>query len=103
MTGVLDRAIATAESMEREGSDTIVTVRVSGMGKVPGVGDVPNSVASIRARARALAAAGVIPSSLETIRDVSMGEIERLTEVVSVREEGDGAVVDKVYRIRVNS
>lgn len=105
MTEVLDSAIASVESLEGKGAgETVVTVRVKGVGRVPGVGDVPNAVAGIRARARALAAAGVVPSTIESIRDIPAGELQRLTKVISVRNKGTGdLVVDKVYKIRVSS
>lgn len=65
-----------------------------------------------RARGRALMAAGVLPTTYETIVDIPMGEINRLTEVKSERP-GEDVEIDavpvldkllqtKVYTIHVN-
>lgn len=110
MADLLDSIVATVESLdETSGGDVLVEVRVKGASdrlKIPGFGQVrstPNTIANIRARARALVAAGAVPSSVETIRDVALGDIKRLTDVVDEEEVGSGRIVDKVYTIRVNS
>lgn len=105
----LDSVVSKVLSIDRRGDHTIVEVRVKGVrdktvrdlvGK-----DTPNIFANLRARSKALIAAGVLPSSVQTVKDVAMGDIDRLTKVVSEQEEGDSTagVVDKVYTIRVNS
>lgn len=40
---------------------------------------MPNAVKEMRARARALVAAGVLPSTRERVQDITMGELKRYT------------------------
>lgn len=111
MAEFLDSIVATVESLEETADgDVMVKVRVKAAAdemELPIVGKLtartPNAIANIRARARALIAAGAVPSSVETVRDVAMGDVERLTDVVSEQEMGTGRIVDKVYTIKVNS
>jgi len=99
---MLDSAVATVQDLSRKGADTVVTVKVTGVSK-GSLRGIPSIIASTRARARALVAAGALPSGVETIRDVTAGDIERLTSVESVKERGSGTVVDKIYTVRVNA
>lgn len=107
MTGAIDSILSTVEGMEMRGGDMIVTVRVKGvsdtLGDIPNQITIPSMAANLRARGRALAAAGALPSTAETFRDLATGDIERLTDVESEREDGEGIIVDKVYKVRVNS
>lgn len=107
MSGAIDSILATVEGMEKRGGDMIVTVRVKGvsdtLGDIPNQITIPSMAANLRARARALVAAGALPSGVETVRDLTTGDIERLTDVESETEEGSGIIVDKVYKVKVNS
>lgn len=99
---IVDSTVATVQDLSRRGEDTVVTVKVTGVSR-GSLRGIPSIIASTRARARALVAAGTLPSGVETIKDITAGQIDRLTSVESVEEMGDGNVVDKVYTIRVNS
>jgi len=96
--------ISQVQSLERRPDTVEVEVAVTGP---------VNLEASMaqRARARALIAAGILPTSIETVTDVAMGDIKRLTEVMDSRP-GRNVTMDvpilgkllqtKVFTIHVN-
>ena len=96
--------ISQVQSLKRRPDAVIVEVAVTGP---------VNLEASMaqRARARALIAAGILPTSVDTITDVAMGEIKRLTDVTGSRP-GEDVKMDipvlgkllqtKVFTIEVN-
>lgn len=108
MVDFIDSIVSKVINIEQSGDDTVVTVRVKGVGDdidVAGITRVnpPNIITNARARARALVAAGAAPSSAATLKDIAFGDLQRLTEVENVVDEGTGDIVNKVYTIRVNS
>lgn len=97
--------ISQVQSLSRNPSYVEVKVAVTGPAKM-------ETTMKQRARARALATAGVLPTTYSTIRDIPMGEIQRLTEVTNT-EPGDDVSFDsvpvlgkllqsKVFTIKVN-
>lgn len=72
----------------------------------PAVGAPP--VAELRARGRALMSTGVVPTTVDRVEDLTMGELERFTEVLESRKVEErrrlGQKVAEVHRfkIRVN-
>lgn len=109
MGKLLDAVISEVQSIKRrpDGS-AIVTVHVTGVSdktveKFLAGRSTPSVAANIRARARALLAAGVLPSSVDTVTDVALGDVQRLTEVISEKDIGDGTLTEKEYKIKVNS
>lgn len=92
------RGFTNVESMERHAGGTVVEVRFAG------IEAVPDFVAETRARGRALLHAGPVETGMESVRDLSMGKVDRLTEVTKKRNESMGAgVVDKIYTVRVKN
>jgi len=66
--------IATTKSLASHPEGTEVQV------EVVGPKGTPNFTRSIRARARALVAAGAVPSIVDSVEDITMGQINRLTD-----------------------
>jgi hypothetical protein len=72
--------ITEPQTIERRGDKMIVDVAVRGpLGM--------DQAMKLRARARALLAVGMVPTVVDTIGDVPMGRVSRLTEVRSVRRD----------------
>lgn len=67
------QVVATVERMNTRGGRTTVDVEVVGPNMTP------DFTRELRARARALIAAGPMPTAVDTIGDVTMGELKRLT------------------------
>lgn len=97
--------ISQIQSLERKGDAVEVDVAVTGPTKL-------ETTMKQRARGRALAAAGVLPTTYSTIRDIPMGEIQRFTEVTDTKP-GDDVTIDsvpvlgkllqtKVFTVKVN-
>ena len=80
------------------GAGTEVQVEVEGPKKVP------DSFKEIRARARALASAGVLPTTKDSVENLTMGEIKRFTRVRgSPSRIGTGRFTEKLtYRVIVS-
>lgn len=74
--------IPQVQSLERRGD--VVRVEVAVLGPVGVEAGMRN-----RARGRALMASGVLPTTYETVTDIPMGEINRLTKVKSSRKDSD--------------
>lgn len=97
--------ISQVQSLERRPDVVVVEVAVTGPIKL-------EASMRQRARARALTAAGVLPVTFDTVTDVAMGDINRLTEVTSTRDGSDvkmdsvpvlGKLLQtKVFTIEVN-
>jgi len=49
--------------------------------EVEGAKRLPEGIKSLRARARALVAAGAVPSIVDSVEDITMGQIQALTKV----------------------
>jgi len=72
--------ITEPQTVERRGDKMIVDVGVRGpLGM--------DQAMKLRARARALVTVGMVPTVVDTIGDVPMGRVSRLTEVRGVRRE----------------
>lgn len=84
--------------VEKEGGDRIAIVEVSGPKFIP------NQTRELRARGRALLETGVVSSSANTVGEIAMGDVKRLTEVQSpaeVMSEGNFFIRER-WRIKVN-
>ena len=96
---VTNDVISQVQSLERRPDKVIVEVAVMGPIKL-------ESTMRQRARARALLASGVLKTTYETVTDIPMGEINRLTEVTATRRGGDVEfdrvpVLDKLLQKKV--
>jgi len=90
-----------AIGLEKVGGATRVTVEVVAIDM--GIVNIKFG-AQLRARARALLAAGTVNTAADTTADVLAGDIQRFTEVVSTSERDAGRGRQKiVYEIDVNS
>lgn len=90
--------VAQVQSMTTAPGGTEVQVEVIGpMG-------TPNFTRTLRARGRALLAAGAVPTAVDTIGDLAMGEIDRFTEERGkpVRESRGMATQATLHTIIVN-
>lgn len=63
---------------------------------------IPDEFQEIRARARALASTGFASSASGILDSVELGELERLTQTLSVRQEQSGRIEKKLYTVQVN-
>ena len=72
--------------------------------EVAGPRAVPDTVKSVRARARALISSGVLPTTRDSVEDITMGEIKRFTRVEGkpVRERAGTLVEAKLFTVVVN-
>lgn len=86
-------------SVDSTGDGKVVTVRVLG----PRL--APDFVREYRARGRALLSVGPVPTGVERITDLAVGDLQRFTETISGPEEvarGD-VFVGQEFKIRVNT
>jgi hypothetical protein len=89
------------ERLERFEDEAITEIRVVD------VKGLPDRVAEVRARAKALLVSGLAETVATSAKDLSIGEVERRTEIVGVRgdESTSGIaaklVKDKIYTVRV--
>lgn len=72
--------------------------------EVAGPRHVPRFFKETRARARAIVAAGALPTGRDTVEDLTMGEINRLTTVDldPVVEEAGTLMESLLYNVIVN-
>lgn len=97
--------VSQVQSLERKGDKVVVEVAALGPVNL-------EDLTKQRARARALMVAGVLPTTFDTVKDIPMGEIQRLTEITGDRSGEDvtfdsipvlGKLLQKrIYTIEVN-
>lgn len=90
--------VAQVQSVTTDPGGTEVQVEVIG----PSL--TPNFTRSLRARARALMVAGAVPTTVDTVEDMTMGKVERFTrERKDPVREGRGMITDAtLHTIIVN-
>lgn len=86
------------ERMRSVSDGTEVVISVAGPKKTP------DATRSLRARARAIAAAGVMPTALESAKNLTAGEIKRFTVEKGdpSRDETGRITADTTHTIIVN-
>ena len=89
--------VAQVQGMTSHPAGTEVQVEVRG----PRL--APNFTKELRARAHALKAAGVLPTARDSIEDITMGEIQRLTTVEDFITESRSRMTEaRLYTVIVN-
>jgi len=80
---------SSVEGVSSSPAGTVYTVKVVGPAKTP------DGARELRARRRALAASGVLGPVFNTIRGITAGELDRLTEHQSMKEMSNGSKVKR--------
>lgn len=73
--------------------------------EVIGPRGTPEFTRSLRAKGRALIAAGVLPTTIESVKDVAVGDVQRLTKEIDtppLREQRGGLREATLHTIVVN-